>query len=89
MRERSIDPLNLIRGLIADEEYDSALQSIDRIKKKIKKMREAGLASEKQEFSAENIAFKILRRSGILGLINKMKTDAYDRSKSLDEKDET
>lgn len=81
--------VNLIRGLIADEEYDSALQSIDRIKKKIKKMREAGLASEKQEFSAENIAFKILRRSGILGLINKMKTDAYDRSKSLDEKDET
>ena len=37
-----------------------------------------GLESPKQEFSVENITFKILRRNGILDLLDQLKTQAYD-----------
>ena len=46
-------------------------------------MRKAGLDSPKQEFSPENIAFKILRREDILQKLNNMKYDAYDRMMSI------
>ena len=41
-------------------------------------MRRAGLESAKQEFSTENIAFKILRRNDTLGFLNDLKKRAYD-----------
>ena len=41
-------------------------------------MRRAGLESKLQEFSVENITFKILRRNDILGLLNDLKSRAYD-----------
>ena len=46
-------------------------------------MRAAGLKSPRSEYSPENIAFKILRRDGILGEINKIKRRAYDKEMSL------
>ena len=55
-----------------------ALNAIERLKSKIRSMRKAGLMSTKQEFSAENIAFKILRREEVLQKLNDMKYDAYD-----------
>jgi hypothetical protein len=48
-------------------------------------MRRAGLESKKQEFSVENIAFKILRRNGILDRLDDLKTDAYDFMVGIDE----
>ena len=65
------------------EKYKQALRSIKSIKNKIRRMRLAGLKSPRREYSPENIAFKILRREGILGKINNMKQKAYDEEMSL------
>ena len=52
-------------------------------------MRRAGLSSAQKEFSAENIAFKILRRNGTLARLSQMNHDTYDKTMSmLDEKEE-
>jgi hypothetical protein len=61
----------------------AAVKSIDRLKKKIKRMRKAGLHSPLQEYSAENIAFKILRREEAIDNLNDMKYDAYDNILSI------
>ena len=67
----------------ADEKPRAALKSIERLKKKIRRMRRAGLHSPLQEYSAENIAFKILRREEVLDKLNNMKYDAYDKILSI------
>jgi len=74
--------VNLIEK-IAAEKPRSAVNSIDRLKAKIRRMRSAGLRSPDQEYSAENIAFKILRREQILDKLNNMKYDAYDSILSI------
>ncbi len=76
---------NRVDNLVIKGEYRKALRSIDKLKKKIRNMRRAGLESPKQEFSIENIAFKILRRNGILDQLEDMKTDAYDFMVGIDE----
>ena len=70
---------NIAANLITAGKYEAALRNIERLKKKIRNMRRAGLESRKQEFSTENIAFKILRRNGILDLLSDLKTEAYDK----------
>ena len=70
---------------VLDKDPRAALKSIERLKKKIRRMRKAGLNSPAQEYSAENIAFKILRREGELDKLNDMKYDAYDRILSIGE----
>ena len=75
--------VNLIKYIIDREKYDSALRAISRLKEKIRRMRKAGLDSPKQEFSPENIAFKILRREEVLQKLSDMKYDAYDRLMSI------
>jgi predicted nucleotidyltransferase len=77
--------VNRTNNLIISGEYNKALRAIDKLKKKIRNMRRAGLASPKQEFSVENIAFKILRRNGILDTLENLKTDAHDFMVGLDE----
>ena len=69
---------NIISNMLTAKKYDDVSRNIERLKKKIKNMRRAGLESEKQEFSIENIAFKILRRNGTLEKLNDLKTKAYD-----------
>jgi hypothetical protein len=54
--------MRMIEKQVEDKDCDSVC--IDKIKDKIKKMRQAGLSSDAGEFSTENLAFKILRRSG-------------------------
>jgi len=73
---------NLIEKFAGQKPRD-ALKSIDRLKAKIRRMRRAGLNSPEQEYSAENIAFKILRREGTLDKINNLKYDAYDAVLSI------
>ena len=48
-------------------------------------MRYLAIEEKKQEFSVENIAFKILRRNGILDTLENLKTDAYDFMVGIDE----
>jgi len=74
--------VNLIEKFVEDEPR-AAVKSIDRLKEKIRRMRIAGLHSPEQEYSAENIAFKILRREEILDKLGDMKYDAYDRALSI------
>ena len=81
--EDIITQVNLIEKFI-NKKPRSALIAIERLKSKIRSMRKAGLASDKQEFSAENIAFKILRREEVLDKLNNMKYDAYDSVMSME-----
>lgn len=76
--------VNLI-DKFAPAEPRSALKAIGRLKEKIRRMRKAGLYSPLQEYSAENIAFKILRREETLDKLNNMKYDAYDSILSMGE----
>ena len=48
-------------------------------------MRRAGLSSPMQEFSIENIAFKILRRNGMLDYLGDLKNQAYDEVLNIKE----
>lgn len=77
--------VNIINNLITAEKYQTALKNVDRLKRKIRNMRRAGLESALQEFSVENIAFKILRRNDTLGYLNDLKTKAYDAMMSVNE----
>jgi hypothetical protein len=77
--------VNITDNLIIVGKYKQALKNVDRLKRKIKNMRRAGLESPKQEFSIENIAFKILRRNGILDLLQQLKTQAYDNMLNIKE----
>jgi len=49
-------------------------------------MRRAGLHSPLQEYSAENIAFKILRREETLDKLSQMKYNAYDNLLSMEDR---
>lgn len=66
-------------------EFEKVLRHIDRIKNKIRSMRQAGLETEEMEFSPENIAFKLLRRNDLLDQLTKLKYKAYDQSMTLDD----
>lgn len=77
--------VNIVANLITAKKYETALKNIDRLKNKIRNMRRAGLESRLQEFSIENIAFKILRRNDTLGYLNDLKTKAYDAMMSVNE----
>ena len=58
------------------------LSSIDRIKEKIRNMRQSGL-ERSGEFSTENLAFKILRRNGYLEKLYDTATRDFDDSLSV------
>tara|TARA_R110002020_G_scaffold277495_2_gene492920 strand:+ start:724 stop:1644 length:921 start_codon:yes stop_codon:yes gene_type:complete len=66
-------------------EFEKVIRHVDRIKNKIRSMRQAGLDSEAMEFSPENIAFKLLRRNDLLDQLTKLKYKAYDQSMTLDD----
>jgi hypothetical protein len=74
--------INMIEKIAADNPR-SALSSIERLKKKIRNMRSAGLKTKEQEFSPQNIAFKILRREDALQRLSDLRHDAYDRTMSM------
>jgi len=80
--------VGVIENLITVRKYEVATKNINRVKQKIKNMRRAGLESAKQEFSVENIAFKILRRNGTLDVLNNLKLKAYDDMMTVKEDDE-
>jgi len=80
--------VNRANNLVITGEYKKALRSVEKLKKKIRNMRRAGLDSPLQEFSVENIAFKILRRNDILDTLNNIKIDAHDFMMGLDEVDD-
>ena len=81
-----IDMTLCVKELVEEEkDYETALRVIERLKEKIRNMRQAGLGSAAAEFSAENIAFKILRRDDILKQLHDLRYVAYDQLMSLSE----
>ena len=77
--------LQNIKDLYQDNEYQKVMDNVDRLKQKIRDMRSAGLESEEMEYSPENIAFKLLRRSSILNKLTKLKYNAYDELRSMEQ----
>lgn len=78
---REIDKLSSTYDL---GQYEKAFNLAERIKGKIKRMRRAGL-DRSGIYSPENLAFKMLRRSGDIEQLFSIYTRAYDKIYSLDQ----
>jgi hypothetical protein len=79
-----IDAIHDVYYMYKNEEYDKTIRMIKNLKEKIKKMRQTGLDRE-GEYSFENVAFKVLRRTMYLDKLSEIETKAYDKSLTLDE----
>jgi|10_taG_2_1085330.scaffolds.fasta_scaffold02167_19 predicted nucleotidyltransferase len=80
------DEIGQISKMYDEGKYEDVLECTEVLKGKIRKMRRAGLYSA-GEFSAENIAFKVLRNSGNLARLSKLRNKAYDALMSLEKED--
>jgi hypothetical protein len=78
---REIDKLSSIYD---SGQHSEAFELARVIKNKIKRMRQAGLDST-GIYSPENLAFKMLRRSGDIEQLFSVYTQAYDKIYSLDQ----
>jgi hypothetical protein len=79
-----IDGFKDIQDMFKTGEYDKTIRKIKSLKEKLKKMRQTGLDRE-GEYSFENIAYKVLRRTEFLDKLSELETMAYDKSLTLDE----
>ena len=68
--------------MFTDKKYKESYEYAGKIKIKIAKMRQSGLAEE-GIFSPENLAFKMLRNAGYLEKLSTLKIEAYDKMMSL------
>jgi predicted nucleotidyltransferase len=73
---------DLFRKFLAGDKYGLA-DDIDDLKADIRDLRKQGLATG-GEFSPENIAFKALRRMGLMDKLGDMKSELYDDEMSID-----
>ena len=77
-----IDGFDSVYMTYNEGEYDKVIRRISTIRGKIKKMRQSGLDRE-GEYSYENIAFKVLRRIGLLDKLAELENRSYDKSLSM------
>jgi hypothetical protein len=68
-----------------DKSIDSGMESIDKVKDKLKKYRTAGL-EDGGEMSDENLVFKVLRRNGYIQKLFDFQNEYQDKKLSLKEK---
>jgi len=68
-----------LENLYEKREYKKVYELAEMLKEKIRKMRNAGLAKE-GEFSAENLVFKVLRRTKKLEKLSELYIKAYDKN---------
>ena len=78
---RQIDKLSAV---FDKGDYEGAFDMAEKIKGKLKRMRQSGL-EESGIYSPENLAFKMLRRSGDIEQLFAIYTQAYDKIHSLDQ----
>ena len=80
--EKKADSLNneivTLQELFAKKKYRLVYGLSERIKGKIKIMRQSGLSKE-GIYSPENLAFKILRNNGLLEILSTLKNLSYDK----------
>ncbi len=65
-----------------ESDPQTAYDYASKLKKKISNMRKAGLSRE-GIYSPENLAFKMLRNSDLLGRLSRIKINSYDKKMSL------
>jgi predicted nucleotidyltransferase len=78
---REIDKLS---AMFDSGDFEGSFDMAERIKNKLKKMRLGGL-ERSGIYSPENLAFKMLRRSGDIEQLFSIYTQAYDKIYSLDQ----
>lgn len=81
---KSANIMNNIEDLESNRSKDDFLTKHESLKNKIKKYRQAGLDSV-GEYSTENLVFKILRNTGYIEKLVKIKNDYLTQELSLDE----
>lgn len=81
---KAADLMNTIDDLEDNRNKENFLQQYEKVKNKIKKMRQSGLDTG-GEFSVENLVFKILRNNGYLEKLISMKNDYLTKELSLNE----
>jgi predicted nucleotidyltransferase len=79
-----VDQTDRAEHLFQEGNFDDAYVSAKYLKERIARMRQSGLAKGGQ-YSVENLAFKILRRSGYIGKLITIRTDAYDKINSIED----
>ena len=80
--DQLIDQIERIYDFFDTKEYPKAMNFGKKLKERIKEMRRSGLSDE-GVYSPENMAFKLLRRSGHIGLLHDLINRSYDRIMSL------
>ena len=78
---REIHKLSLVHD---GGDYEESFKMAQRLKEKIKKMRQHGLQSS-GIYAPENLAFKMLRGAGDIEHLFAIYTQAYDKLYSLDQ----
>tara|TARA_R100000008_G_scaffold84850_1_gene73287 strand:- start:724 stop:1578 length:855 start_codon:yes stop_codon:yes gene_type:complete len=73
-----------ISSTIERLEENPDIDDIDELKRKIKRMRKGGLEKD-GEYSIENLTFKVLRRTGYLSRLYRLRREEYDKHFSLHE----
>jgi hypothetical protein len=73
-----------IRQDYQDKQFQDVVDKVTRLKDKIKQMRNAGL-ERGGEFSLENLAFKVLRRTPFMDVLDSFKAKSYDTLMSVTE----
>ena len=77
------DQIDRVERSFGDGNYEQAHMAAVRLQDRIKKFRKSGLETG-GEYSVENLAFKVLRRSGSIGDLIDIKHKSYDAMMSVD-----
>jgi 8-oxo-dGTP pyrophosphatase MutT (NUDIX family) len=80
------DEIDALQNEFNEEKYEKVHNSVQRLRKKLKNMRSAGLEDE-GIYSIENLAFKLLRNSGQISKLMTLGNDSYDKMMGFGQKD--
>ena len=80
------DEIDALQDEYNQQKYEKVHNSVQRLRKKLKNMRSAGLEDE-GIYSIENLAFKLLRNSGQISKLMTLGNDSYDSMMGYDKKD--
>ena len=78
-----MDQIDAIEQTYKDEAYGDVFENTQKMKDKIKKLRQSGLETG-GAYSVENLAFKVLRRNGYLGKLSDLQNASYDELMSME-----
>jgi hypothetical protein len=82
--EHFVKMIGNIERRFAEGKYEETYGDSDRLRKKLRNYRQAGLESG-GEYSVENLVFKALRNSEELGTLSDLKKNSYDAMMSIEE----